>query len=346
MRIPGGQITASLNFKEGIVKIANSFKRAAVGFASAFVFLFLADASSAQEPAATVSAPVRVERPMPIAAGNNLYCAGFVQTSPLETSSSLVGATEEQEQFIYATNNIVYVSGGTNKGYKVGDELSVIRPRGKVDTRWSNKSNLGFYVQELGSVELIRVRSDHSIARIKTSCDAFLLGDLVQPAPQRTSPMHSVRPAMDVYAESSGKALGRLFMARDNMEMLNREHIVYIDLGAEDNIKAGDYLAIFRPLGKGHIFMSNDGEAVGAGSYGYESDVFKGGRFSNQAARKSGSTTDGGVVSVKSAKSGRPGGLRKVVGEMVILSVRERTATALITRTAGEVVTGDWVELQ
>lgn len=327
------------------MKIQNIFRRGVAAASASFLVLFIAMTGGAQNPVDTVSAPERVERQMPVALGNNLYCAGFVQTSPMDVSSSLIGAVEEQEQFLYSTLNVVYVSGGSNKGYKVGDELSVVRPRGRVETRWSSKRNLGFYVQELGRVELIRVRSDYSIAQIKNSCDAFLLGDLLQPVQQRSSPMHTVRPAMDVYAEPTGKAVGRLFMARDNMEMLSRENIVYIDLGAEDNVKVGDYLTIFRPLGKGHILLSNEREAVGATSYGYESEVFKGGRFSNQATRKSGNAAEGGVVSVKSAKAGRPN-LRKVVGEMVILNVKERTATAMITRTAGEVVTGDWVEVQ
>ncbi|HBR57813.1 MAG TPA: hypothetical protein DEA22_10160 [Blastocatellia bacterium] len=325
--------------------IPNLFKRGAAITAASFLVLITAIIGAAQDPAKTVSATERTERPLPVAAGKNLYCAGFVQTSPIDTSSSLIGAVDEQEQFLYSTLNVVYISGGSNKGYKVGDVLSVVRPRGQVDTRWTSKGSLGFYVEELGAVELLRVRSDYSVAQIKSSCDAFLLGDIVQQSQPRTSPMHAQRPAMDVYAEPTGKAVGRLFMARDNLEMISRENIVYIDLGAEDNVKIGDYLTIFRPLGKGHVFMSNDGEAVGAASYGYESEVFKGGRFSNQAARKSGNTAGGGVVSVKSAKSGRPN-LRKVVGEMVILNVKERTATALVTRTAGEVVTGDWVEVQ
>jgi len=45
-------------------------------------------------------------------------------------------------------------------------------------------------------------------------------------------------------------------------------------------------------------------------------------------------------------KRHRPPVPRKVVGEMVILGVQERTATAIITRVAQEVHTGDYVEIQ
>ena len=52
------------------------------------------------------------------------------------------------------------------------------------------------------------------------------------------------------------------------------------------------------------------------------------------------------MVTTEKAKEDRPANLRKVVGEMVILNVKEKTATAVITRTAQEIHTGDWVEVQ
>ena len=48
---------------------------------------------------------------------------------------------------------------------------------------------------------------------------------------------------------------------------------------------------------------------------------------------------------LEKAKLGRPD-IRKVVGEAVVLNVKERTATIVITRTAQEIHTGDWVEIQ
>lgn len=279
-----------------------------------------------------------------VAEKNNLYCAGYVQTSPISTENRLVGAVKESDQFLYSEQNYVYLNAGANKGVKAGDMMSVVRPRGKVDTKWTDKGNLGFYVQEVGAVEVIRVKAEVSVARITTSCDNFLLGDLVQPFTQRSSPMYANRPALDLFSDPSGKARGRLFMARDMHEMVTRDQIVYIDLGAEDNVSVGQYLTIFRPLEKGNLLQHPD-ESVSARDYGFESPTYKGGKFSNQAARKSGETAGGRVVTTRRAKKGRPD-LRKVVGEMVILNVKERTATAIITRTAQEIHTGDWVEVQ
>jgi hypothetical protein len=286
------------------------------------------------------------KRPMPVAERNNLYCAGYVQSAPIKPSIEIVGGHEEQDQYLYSQNNVVYLNAGENKGLKQGDVLSVFRPRGKVSSKFSKKGNLGFYVQEVGAVELIRVKNDTSVARVKTSCDNFLLGDLVEPTQARVSPMFRERPPLDRYADPSGKAAGRLFMARDGMEMVTRDQIVYVDLGAEDHVKEGDILTVFRPLGKGNLFTPADNDTVAASSYGFESDSYKGGQFSNQAPRRTGDQAGGRTESQGNAKDKRASGLRKVVGELVVLNVKERTATAVVVRTGQEIHTGDFVEVQ
>lgn len=306
----------------------------------------LASYASAQRTQPTpVQVVVAAPRPMPVAARNNLYCAGFVQSSPIDTANRIVGGLQEQEQFVYSQANVVYLNMGAGKGVRVGDVFSVVRPRGKVNTRWTRKDNLGFLVQEIGSVEVVSVKGEVSAARVRTSCDNVLLGDLIQPMSQRSSPMHQSRGPLDLFAEPSGKATGRLFMARDGQEAVTRDQIVYIDLGAEDNLQVGDYLTIFRPLGEGNILFGDKKETASARDEGFQSNKYAGSKFSNQTARKSGDRAGGSVVTTGEAKEDRPP-IRKIVGEMVVLNVKERTATAVITRTAQEIHTGDWVEVQ
>jgi len=314
-----------------------------------FVLAILAATAAAQNPRTTPTPQLIIrqgDRKMPVAGSNNLYCAGYVESGTVNTADEIVGAEDEIEQRIFAQGDAIYISMGANRGVKVGDMFSVIRPRGQVETRWTKKKNLGFYVQEVGAIEVVNVKAEISVARITTSCDNFLLGDLVQPIPSRTSPVFEQRPALNLFTDSSGKSNGRIFMARDGQEMLGREQIVYIDLGAEDNVKVGDYLTIYRPLGTGNIFDDEPRESVSAREEGFQSDEYRGGKFSNQAARKSGSKAKGRVVTTKQAMRNRQKNLRNVVGELVILNVKEKTATAVITRTAREVHTGDRVELQ
>jgi hypothetical protein len=135
-------------------------------------------------------------------------------------------------------------------------------------------------------------------------------------------------------------------MARDGAEMLTRDYVAYVDLGADDNVRVGDRLTIFRPLEKGNIRTLPEHEITSSRDYGFESEAYKGGKFSNQSSRKSGDHAGGKEVTTHMAKEGRAVGLRKVVGEAVVLNVREKTATIVITRTGQEIHTGDWVEIQ
>lgn len=315
-------------------------KRVAAG---AFAALTLLSISVVAQQTAVV---VPASRTLHVAERNNVYCAGYVQTSSIDTSRKIIGASDEADKFLYGENNDVYINAGSNKGVNVGDMFSVVRPRGQVRTRWTRKGSLGAYVQEVGALEVMRVKGNYSVARVTTSCDNLLLGDLLLPMQPRVAPQYAQRPALDLYADPNGKALGRLFMARDNVEVIARDFIVYIDLGAEDNVQVGDYLTIFRPLGDGNPYFGDWGESASARDEGFQSFEYRGGRFSNQTGRKKGDNARGKVVTTEDAKDDRPSGLRKVVGEMVILNVKERTATALITRNAQEIHTGDWVELQ
>jgi len=143
-------------------------------------------------------------------------------------------------------------------------------------------------------------------------------------------------------------------MAKDNREMLTANDVVYIDLGGEDNVKNGDYLTIFRPLGTGNITSADNEEQARNRSGGFQSDRFKGGGFSNQAQRAKDRNeffeAEGRYryrpMTTRHVKRDRPLMPRKIVGEMVLIDVQGRTATAIITRVVGEVHTGDWVEIQ
>jgi hypothetical protein len=181
-----------------------------------------------------------------------------------------------------------------------------------------------------------------------------MLGDLLTPIPDRESPVRRADASLDRFADPSGKQTGRLMMARDSRELLTRNDVVYIDLGSEDQIKRGDYLTIYRPLGTGNITRADSEEWTRNRSTGFQSDRFRGGGFSNQATRAKDSTAFSDAnghysnrpITSREVKRNRPLMPRKIVGEMVVLDVQQRTATAVITRVAAEVHPGDWVEIQ
>ena len=283
--------------------------------------------------------------PMTVAAGNNLYCAGYIQKNAMSTTNTIIGANDEADGYNFVQSDYVYINVGSSKGANVGDVFSIVRPRGQVESRWTKKQDVGFYVQEVGAVEVVRVKQDYSVARVKASCDSFYLGDVLQLTENRVSPLVEPRPALDLFGDPSGKAMGRILMARDGAEMLSRDFVAYVDLGADDSVRVGDRLTIFRPLGRGNLMKTPEKESVSARDETFQSDVYRGGKFSNQAPRKSGDKAQVDVVTAYDAKIGRPS-IRKVVGEAIVLNVKEHTATIVITRTGQEIHTGDWVEIQ
>jgi hypothetical protein len=314
----------------------------------------LAFTTQAQSPAPQVIAPSAAPAPR-VAGESTLYCAGYIRYQKLPHLPEIVGALEEQETRTYADGDVVYLNEGSQQGIKEGQSFQIIRPRGFVKGVHREKRGfLGIYVQEIGQLRVFKVNEHTAAARITFTCDLALLGDLLAPIPDRESPLTRVEGNLDRFAEPSGKQTGRLMMAKDNREMVTRNDIVYIDLGGEDKINRGDYLTIFRPLGTGNITRVDNEEGARNRATGFQSDRFRGGGFSNQASRAKDSTafvnSEGRYrhrpITSKEVKDHRPPMPRKIIGEMVVINVEARTATAIITRVVGEVHTGDWVEIQ
>jgi hypothetical protein len=331
------------------------------GYLRAALFSFvcllaLAFTANAQSPAPTPQVVMPGSgQPLRVAGKSSLYCAGYIRYQRLPGMPEIVGAEEEQEQRTYADGDIVYLNAGSQQGIKEGQNFQIIRPRGDVKgVHKQKKGFLGTYIQEIGQLQVFKVRENTSAAQITFTCDAALLGDLLAPVPDRESPLQRAEENLDRFADPTGKQNGILMMARNYREMVTRNDIVYIDLGSEDQIKRGDYLTIYRPLGTGNVTRVDNEELARNRATGFQSNRYRGGGFSNQGSRAKDSTafrdTEGRYryrpITTREVKRHRPLMPRKIVGELVIIDVQTRTATAIITRVASEVHTGDWVEIQ
>jgi len=313
-------------------------------------------AANAQTPAPTprMILPTAAQ-PARVAGESSLFCAGYIRYQRFGHTPEIVGAEEEQEQRTYADGDIVYLNAGSRQGIKEGQTFQIIRPRG--DVKGVHRKKIGFlgtYVQEVGQLQVFKVREELSAAKITFTCDAALLGDLLVDIPVRESPLQRPEGNFDRFADPSNKQVGRLMMAKDNRELLTKNDIVYIDLGGEDNVKRGDYLTIYRPLGTGNLTRIDNEEQARNRATGFQSDRYRGGGMSNQASRAKDETAFVDAhgryryrpITSREVKKDRPDMPRKIVGEMVIINVQSRTATAIITRAANEIHTGDWVEIQ
>lgn len=319
---------------------------------AAFAQTAESQSSRAPQPTTTVILP-QDRGGSSVAGQTDLYCAGFIQYAPAPINPEIVGGEQEQEKRVYAQGDYVFINAGSEQGIRMGQEFSIVRPRGQMKSKFTKKNGwLGVYMQELGQLRVTNVKDRVSVALITNSCDTVLLGDLLRQVNNRIAPFQRSEVTLDRFVEPSGKQKGRIVMSREPRELLGSKHIVYIDLGAEDNVKAGDFLTVYRPAGTGNLTRVANEEIARSRSGGFESERYAGGKFSTQSQRTKHYTTAPGIffkneaVTTHEIKGRRPPVPRKVVGEIVILSVQTRTATAIITRVAQEVHTGDFVELQ
>jgi hypothetical protein len=286
--------------------------------------------------------------PAPVARASEAACGGFIEQTPQAAAGQIVGSDDEAERRVFSEGELLFIDAGAQAGVRAGQEFTVVRPRGQFSSKLSRKTgSLGVYTQEVGRLRVVRVRDRVSVAEVRVACSHLLLGDLLRPVQERPVPAARAEATFDRFAEPTGKQTGRVVLARDGREIVSRDDVVFIDLGAEDGVKVGDYLTVFRPEGHGHVV--DYGEEIASNSHsGFESEKYKGGGFSIQAPRvkdvdgpKKGST-----VKTPEIKRARPAVPRQVVGEMVVLRVEGRTATAVVTRVAQEIHTGDAVEVQ
>lgn len=299
-------------------------------------------------PEMTAPAPSETRREASAARQRESGCGGFIEQTPQAATGQIVGAEQERERSVYAQGNLVFIDAGAQSGVSVGQEFSVVRPRGQFRSKFTRKSgSLGVYMQEVGLLRVVRVRERVSVAEVTNACVDLLFGDLLRPAPTREMPQSRAEVALDRFAEPTGKQTGRIVLSRDGRELLTRDNVVFIDLGAEDNVRVGDYLTVFRP--KGHGVLADYDDEIGVNSRrGFESEALRGGGFSINSTRVKdvNGPKSGANVKTPSIMHHRPEVPRKVVGEVVVTRVEGRTATAVVTRVAQEIHTGDAVEVQ
>jgi hypothetical protein len=306
-------------------------------------------AQQQQRPSPSVTMP-ETRTPSSLATDRDLYCAGYIRFEPFPRTAQIVGAEQEQEKRVFTQGAHVYVDAGSEHGIREAQEFAIVRPRGKLKGVYAQKKNsLGVYVQEIGRLQIVKVLNQVSVAEIVSSCEEVLLGDLLTDVPHRASPIQQAVTPLDRFANPSGKQTGRIVMAREGREMVTRNDIVYIDLGAEDNLNVGNYLTIYRKVGAGNNVNVRKEEMAPGRSGGFQTRQFRGGGFSINATRAR-ETSDGVFkgrpITTTEIKDHRPSLPRKIVGELVILNVQTRTATGIITRVAQDVHTGDFVEVQ
>ena len=299
--------------------------RVAIALA-AFLFLSFSKAAPAQQGPATRD---------PLVKEAGIYCTGYISEVKPRTDLLVVGGEKENENYGYYQGDVVYLNKGRAAGVLAGAVYYVTRPMGKVNHPFLKDTKVGFFVREVGMLQVIEVHEKTATAQITVSCDTIELGDVLRVYEASQSPSVKDAAPMPRYSEGDNGLIGRIIMSPNYREYVSANQLVFIDLGNRQGVRPGDLFTIYRPITRreGIVKTPND-DIVQERSGGYGSDRFKGGEFSSDSAH----------IPRDKLMHMRPSMPRKVMGELVVLKVENTAAVALVTRTTAEVNIGDFIE--
>ncbi|OYT73822.1 MAG: hypothetical protein CFK52_00225 [Chloracidobacterium sp. CP2_5A] len=266
-------------------------------------------------------------------------CAGYIGAEVPE-DLQIVGSEKEAYVREFTQGDLVYINRGRDAGLQPGAEYQIIRNIGPVRDLTDRGRVLGTLVQELGVLRIAEVRDTSSTGEITLICTGTVnLGDALVPYERRPIPTIRAYRPLSIVGAPTGRATGQITASQLSREQLVRNDVVYINIGADNGIKVGDYLTVYRPLATDPILRFRDDKVGARRSDGFPSDRFRTRDNSSLASSQKGYPQ----VAERTPRNELP---RTLVGEIVIIRTEANTAVGLLTRTTREAVIGDRVELQ
>ena len=265
---------------------------------------------------------------------SDLNCAGFVSKNLVADASFISGGVDTPNTTKYGLGELVYLSG---KGYELGKRYSIVRELRDPNRyeaypgQFAQLKAMGQPYAELGTVRIVDTRHREAIAHIETSCGPIIPGDLVAPFVERASiPAHGPL-RFDRFLPSTGKASGRIVLAKDFDTELGTGMKVYLNLGSNQGVKPGDYMRAERSY---EADLHND-----ADSLSFKADT------TDDTQAKPPSVESGMLNRSKGPVIHVADLPRRAIGEIVILSATPTTSTGMIVFALEDVHIGDIVEI-
>jgi hypothetical protein len=255
---------------------------------------------------------------------SSVNCSGFVTDPRVPDEIRIVSGEQSNYKLNWALGDYVYINRGQDKGVRVGDRFSVVRPdKDPADVqwfKWQRKlfSAMGAQYLDAGQVRVVNVQPKVSIAQVIFSCGYMQRGDIVVPYQERPEPPFKEPAAFDHFAPVSGKPVAMVVGGKDYGQVFGKLSAVYVNLGTNQGVKVGDYYRIFR-------YQGSMAETVPQ-ERGYQYTMYG---FGSAPGRY--------------AWNDLP---REVLGEGIVINVSRNSSTMVITFNSVEVYAGDYVEIE
>ena len=263
----------------------------------------------------------------------DLYCAGFISKPIASKNQFVAGGLESPFTTRFANHEAIYLNGK----YEAGEKYTIVRE--VVDPnryelfqgQWSALKAAGQPYEELARVQVVDTRGKMAVAKVEFSCDTVLAGDYVVPFVEKPATAFHSPMRFDRFAVANGQVSGRIILAKDFDSELGNGGKVYLNIGASQGLKVGDFLRATR------TYQATAHDAV-------ESLSFK--ANTKEPTQNKQTVVDPGFMNKASGPEVHVSEMpSRAVGEIVIIGVTPATATGMIVFSLEPVHVGDRVEL-
>jgi hypothetical protein len=290
--------------------------RASIAVLSLSIFLGAAVSSAQNAPQAAPQNP-----PIDYSAVN---CSGFVTDQKVPDGIRIVSGEQSNYKIVFSRGEYVHINRGQDKGVRVGDRFSVVRPdKDPTDVPWFKWQTkllraMGSLYMDAGQVRVVNVQPKVSVAQVIFSCDYMQRGDILVPYQDRPAPPYKDPAGFNHFAPVSGKPVAMLVAGKDYGQVYGKLNSVFVNLGTNQGVKIGDYFRIFR-------YQGSMAETVPQ-ERGFQYTMYG---FGSAPARYQWNDLP-----------------REVLGEGIVINVSRNSSTMVITFNSSEVFAGDYVEVE
>ena len=181
-----------------------------------------------------------------------LECSGFVtEGDDVHPVGVIIRHAEEGEGEKFWYNDQIFVDLGGRKVER-GDRFQIIRPTETVRHPVTGR-RVGVKVRTLGTVEISSTAGVIPRAKIVYSCEDIIVGDYLVKVKRLPDPPKGLSQQTNL------KLKGYIVASKDDADSLGMGDIVYVDVGRDENVVAGDEFGIYQTSGTGVSPISGRG---------------------------------------------------------------------------------------
>ncbi|HEY3974538.1 MAG TPA: hypothetical protein VGM18_16155 [Candidatus Sulfotelmatobacter sp.] len=263
----------------------------------------------------------------------DLYCAGFISKQTLPDANFVAGGLQTPTTTKFVRGDMIYLQGN---GYSAGAEYEIVRALRDVNEyeMFPGQRKLlketGQPYEEVGRIKIVDTRSHTAIGQIEYSCDGINPGDTAIPFAEKQTITFHAPIRFDRFLPASNRLSGRIVMGKDFDSQLGTGQKVYLNLGANQGVKIGDY---FRAVRSYEADLNDPVDSLSFKAAIAEDTQKKTPSIDPTMFTKG----NGPIIHVRDLP-------RRAVGEIVIIGVTNTTATGMIVFALEDVHAGDGVE--